>query len=330
MIDANFVNSIASQNIELILKQLNIGYKVENGWICIKCIFHHGEKYNLKFRGKAFYCFSECRRQYSIFDIVMQVLDIDFVHAVKWIADLLGITSDAVNTFQRDNDIVDRKAVSKLSSIKKQRIRYQPLSQDIINTVDFNYYHPWILEQFTKETCQYFNIGFGLYGALKSRIVFPIDSPDGQFISLSGRMPLYEITGVPKYYILGHSQVKNTLYNISRVKPNLDEYNNIIIVEGFKSVMALHQYGYDNALATIGASLSKEQKHLLLKMCKPITVICDNDRVGEKFGQSVQEKMNKFVDVQVINLSDYTDKEKASVDDLTEEQWQLVEQNMRT
>lgn len=318
MLDSDYVNSIACQNMEDVLDNLGIEYRMENGWITTRCMFHNGEHFNLKFRGNSFYCFSQCRRQYNIFEITMKIRECSFVEAILWLSEILGINPDEI---EKDNNGDNKhvKIVGKLVELKsKKKIEYKQVDEFTLSSIQ-DMIHPWMSKQgFSIKTCQHFGIGYGIHGVLNGRITFPIDAPNGQIISVSGRMPDYEKLEVPKYYIIGHSQVKNTLWNYSRIDKNPSE---VFVVEGFKSVMMLYQHGYKNSVAAIGASLSREQKNLLLKLACNITVICDNDQVGEQFGQAVYNQCHLFTNVRVIKLSYITDKPKASVDDLDFEEW---------
>ena len=328
MLSASFVKSIANQNLEVILDKLGLEYKLDGGWITLRCMFHGGEKFNLKFRGESFYCFSECRRQYDIFEIVSFQLNINFRKSIEWVADVLEIEPDKAQ--KTDDNVTSKTILSSFASIKKNRDnkRFMPLDESTLQTIK-PAYPEWLnLQGFTKDTCDHFDICLGTYGALRDRVCFPIDSPDGTIISVSGRMPYYESLGVSRYHIVGHSMVKNTLYNISRISKELWNEDTIIVVEGFKSVMRLYQEGYKNSVATIGASLSEQQKNLLLKTGIPITVIADNDKVGECFAQSIYNKCNHFSHVNIINLSDITGKEKASVDDLNFDEFLSLEERL--
>lgn len=328
VLDYEFVQVAASQNMETILDALGLEHKLEGGWITLRCLFHHGEKFNLKFRGDSFYCFSECRKQYSIFDIVMKIKAVCFPEAVEWVANLIGVDPDEIQATSDQKEINEHlKMVRHLASITRMtKIEYHPVSVEKIGTVTTEK-HPWILNQgFSEETLEYFGVGYGEEGPMRGRVTFPIDAPNGTIISLSGRMPNYEKVGLPKYFIISHSQVKNTLWNYSRIDKSLPY---IIVVEGFKSVMALHQNGYHNAVATIGASIGKEQKNLLLKLGVPILVICDNDKVGEQLGQSIYNQCHLFTTVKSIKLSKITTKPKASVDDLDFEEFAELEERIK-
>jgi len=144
---------------------------------------------------------------------------------------------------------------------------------------------------------------------------------DGNIVSVSGRLPNAEQFGQPRYYIVGNSQVSNTLWHIQDVYQHINEYDYVIVQEGFKSTMWMYQNGFRNCVATIGASLSDGQKNLLLKLGKPVVVICDNDIAGMRLGVQIKNKLEKFIPVFVINLDEITDIPKASCDDLPEDQF---------
>lgn len=328
MLDIEYVKSAANQNIERVLDELGLEYRWENGWVVLPCPFHNGEDDNFKFRGSGFYCFSQCQEHYDVIDLVMKINHMYFGEALQWIGNLFGIEDDG-NPHRIEKSVDNRAVINSLFKAKKRNeVVYIPIEQQILNTVE-PFYHPWMAEAgFTEQTCQHFEVGYARYGTLDGRVCFLIRSPDGRIISISGRMPNYERYGCSKYYIVGHTQVKNTLFNLSSVLDDLWLYEYIIVVEGFKSVLWLYQNGYENAVAAIGASLSDEQRNLLLKTGLPIVVICDNDRVGECFGQAVYNKCYQFTEVTQIKLSEITQIEKASVDDLTDREFNILRRKL--
>lgn len=320
MLNSENVKDVADNHIEAILSKLGIDYRKDNGWLTMKCMFHGGEHYNLKYKNKSFYCFSECRKQYNIIDVIEKTLSLSYIESIKWLCEFLG---KDINDFE---DVPEQVNIVKKINRLKKRDKYKSLPVlDENNYGIVHKHHPDLTERFTEETLNHFGVGFSMYGDLDGRITFPIDSPDGDIISISGRMPEYEKLGVSKYFIIGDTKTKSTLWNYSRISKELGY---VIVVEGFKSVMALYQYGYPNSVAAISASLGKEQKDLLLRLGLPIIVICDNDKVGEMFGQSVYNQCSRYLDISVINLSEITNEKKASVDDLDNFEWEILEEKI--
>lgn len=324
MIDGNFVEDQANQNIKLVLDAIGLDYKVNGEWIECNCPFHHGNNYNFKFRNGYWTCFSECNRTYSTVQTVMCVLDIGFNEALKWLCELLGIDGNLdENQIKQIHELREQKStIKKLMKLKKRTQETNRLSSDVLNHINFDMIHPYMYDcGFLDKTIKHFHIGTGIEGKLKGRVCFPIYDIDGNIISVSGRLPNAEEFGKPKYYIVGHSQVSNTLWHIQDVIKHINEYDYIIVQEGFKSTMYMYQNGFKNCVATIGASLSDGQKNLLLKLGKPVLVICDNDNAGTRLGVQIKNKLEKFLPIYIINLDEVTDIPKASCDDLPDNQF---------
>jgi DNA primase len=309
LIDVHKLIDLADENIEQILTALNIDYKFESDWICMQCCFHGGDGYNLKYRDKSFYCFSQCQRGYSVINVVQKVLDLDFKQAITWLCNQLNVAG--VDFTIDETKIAARNKLKLLKSMKTthKKIEYKPLEQDVLNSVQLCY-PKYLLEQgFKKDTLKQFGISYGMYGALQNRVVFPIDAPDGTIIALSGRLPNASALNLPKYKITANANINYTLYNISRIPKN-DRY--VIVVEGFKSVMSLYEWGFKSTVAVVGANLSVEQRNLLLGLGRKIIVIGDADEAGKKLNQQVYNQCYKFVEVVKVDLSEFTDIKKSS------------------
>ena len=98
MYDIEAINNYLTNNVvEEILSTLNIEYRKENGWLSVNCIWHdNADGFNLKWRDKKWYCFSQCNRAYSMYDFVGKILNLDFVESVKWIAEVIGLSDSKV------------------------------------------------------------------------------------------------------------------------------------------------------------------------------------------------------------------------------------------
>lgn len=325
MINVDKLITLVDEHIEEILTTLNLEYKYESDWIALRCMFHDGDGFNLKYRDKNFYCFSQCRRNYSIIHVVQKVLDLDFIDAVNWLCKQLGVPNDDLAIDENKLAIKSKLRKLKTMKIKKDIIEYKKVPQYILNDIE-EYAHPYLVEQgFRKQTLEHFKIGFARGGEMINRIVFPIDSPSGEIIALSGRLPNASELGLPKYKILEGTKKSYTLYNISRAMESIKEKGYVILVEGFKSCMALYELDIENVVACMGSSISVEQRKLLLSLGVPIVVIGDNDEAGHRMAQSVYNQCYRFTKVIKIDLGEFTDKDKASIDDLDfDEQIDLI------
>lgn len=309
MIDVDKLIELADENIIDLLTTLDLDWKEENGWLAMPCPFHQGSDRNLRYRNKSFYCFSQCQRSYSIINVVENVLELDFLDAVRWLCNELGIDSAGFKVDQQKMQI--RNKLKKLKSMKSRKhgVEYRQVDQSVLNSID-KCVPQYLLDQgFQKDTIKHFDIGYARSGSLVNRICFPIDAPDGTIISVSGRLPNATDLGLPKYKIVQGTDKSYTLYNISRIDPD-DGY--IIVVEGFKSVMSLYEWGFKSCVALMGANLGSNQLLLLLRLGRKIIVIGDNDEAGRRMAQSVYNQCNRFAEVVKIDLGEFTDVEKAS------------------
>ena len=309
VIDIEKLENLANENILNILTSLNLKYRNESGYICIQCPFHGGDGYNLRLKNGFWYCFSQCQKKYSTINVVENVLELDFLDAVRWLCNELGIDSAGFKVDQQKMQI--RNKLKKLKSMKsrKHRVKYRQVDQSELNSID-KCVPQYLLDQgFQKDTIKHFDIGYARSGSLVNRICFPIDAPDGTIISVSGRLPNATDLGLPKYKIVQGTDKSYTLYNISRIDPD-DNY--VIVVEGFKSVMSLYEWGFKSCVALMGANLGSNQLLLLLRLGRKIIVIGDNDEAGRRMAQSVYNQCNRFAEVVKIDLGEFTDVEKAS------------------
>lgn len=309
MVDVEKLIELADEHITDILTALCLEWREENGWIVLQCIFHGGDGWNLKYRDKSFYCFSQCQRGYSIINLIQKVLELDFLDATRWLCNELGIDNTGVAIDKQKIEIRNRLKRLKGMKSKKRQLEYQPVNQDVLDTIE-TCIPQYLLDQgFSKETIKHFDIGYARIGVLVNRVCFPIDAPDGTIISVSGRLPNAGELGLPKYKIVQGTDKSHTLYNISRVDPQ-DSY--VIVVEGFKAVMSLYEYGFKSCVALMGASLGEIQRNLLLRMGRKIIVIGDNDEAGRRMAQSVYNQCSRFAEVVKVDLGQFTDVDKAS------------------
>ena len=327
-----FIKECCDEYIIPIIEKLGLDYRVENGWICLKCPFHHGEKFNLKYKNNTFFCFSECKRSYSIIDVVAKVLNISLSDSVKWLCEFIGLdeTSDLsqkiINHKIRDNEQVMKKFIE----IRKQRNIDHKQGNIFKDNQLVEYDGDFFKEMgISNKTLELFQISRAENGDLSNRIIFPICDEYGNVFSLSGRMENYELIGVPKYRLLKNTKAHETLYGIHLTKDYIKESRTAIVVEGFKSVLYLWENDIRNCCAVIGAACSKEQAKLLLKYANRVIVCGDNDQAGRAMEQSVYNRLYRFVDVKILNIGEFTDKEKASVDDLNFEEFMEFQEAIR-
>lgn len=310
-----------------LFKQLGMKEVSESGkHIYAVCPFHAGadNPNGFCYTNGFGYCFTQCNRRYDLFDIVMKMQSCSFPEAVAYLGKLVGMDTDRVFR-QAENwgGHENQDFVSRLRRIRKKLVRptLEPLDDSIMEQFVPALHTILREEGFDNETRDYFDLRFAPDGYMQNRIIIPIDAPDGSIISLSGR----SVDGsLPRYKIWHGTDKSLTLYNISRAQMFIELTGEVILVEGFKSVWRLQQWGYGNAVAVMGASLSEEQRRLLLQLNCKILVCGDRDEAGRLFNQQVYNKCFRFADVEVLDMYVLNVPETSSVDNISLEQFRYL------
>src|SRR5690606_217755 len=121
------------------------------------------------------------------------------------------------------------------------------------------------------------------YDRVRDRIVFPIKDALGRVVGFSGRV-LGDAT--PKYLNSPESEVfrkSELLYGLDRARTSIREAGEVVVVEGYTDVMALHQVGMTNAVAALGATLTTEQADALERLdARTVYLAFDSDEAGQR------------------------------------------------
>ena len=124
----------------------------------------------------------------------------------------------------------------------------------------------------------------GPYERFRDRLIFPIRDPSGQVVGFGGRL-LGEGHG-PKYLNSPESPLFHkgrVLYALDQAAPELRrEEKEAIVVEGYMDVIALHQAGITQAVASLGTSLTQDQAALLRRYTSRAVIAYDGDAAGDR------------------------------------------------
>ena len=118
-----------------------------------------------------------------------------------------------------------------------------------------------------------------VYDRFRNRLMFPIIDIRGNVIAFGGRV-LDDST--PKYLNSPETIIFNkrrNLFALNIVKKS--KQGRIILTEGYMDAIALHQYGFDCAVASLGTSLTEEHAHLLSKYTDQVVLTYDGDEAGQ-------------------------------------------------
>ncbi len=126
--------------------------------------------------------------------------------------------------------------------------------------------------------------GSGFYDRFRGRIIFPISDLNGKIIGFGGRVLDDEL---PKYLNSPETPLYNKrrcLYGLYQAREHCRARKAVFIVEGYMDLLALHQHGITNTVATLGTALTAEQVALLKRFIGSgdIVLVFDGDAAGQK------------------------------------------------
>ena len=173
-----------------------------------------------------------------------------------------------------------------------------------------DYTHPYFAERgLSEETIEYFGIGFhGGKGIMANRVVIPIHNAAGELVAYVGRWPGDPPEDTPKYLLPPRFHKQLEIFNLHRVPAT----KLVVLVEGYFDVMHLHQCGWPNTVATMGASISKRQVELIAAKYQGVHILFDGDETGRKAGKMVAADLSEHVWVKVAHCPDGTQPEHLS------------------
>jgi len=147
-----------------------------------------------------------------------------------------------------------------------------------------------------------------LFDRFRDRLMFPIIDVRGNVIAFGGRV-IKKDSEAAKYLNSPETLIFNkrkNLFGLNLAKKTKHPY--FILVEGNIDVVALHQYGFDNAVASLGTSLTEEQAALLSKYTDQVVLIYDGDNAGQNATRRAIPILEKAgIQVKVLQLRDAKD-----------------------
>lgn len=249
-----------------------------------------------------FYCFG-CQAKGDVFDFVMQTQAMSFPEALKVLGDRAGVevTPSAPKDHKR-RDLLDVNQLAAeffrrgLTVEAKGYLTGRGLSDESIAAFELGFapdgWDGLLKHALTKGVHEADLITLGLvvenergrrYDRFRNRIMFPIKDALGRVVGFSGRVL---DDSLPKYLNSPESELfrkSELLYGLDRARAAIRETREVIVVEGYTDVIALHQVGMANAVAALGATLTSEQADALDRLdARTVYLAFDADEAGQK------------------------------------------------
>lgn len=299
------------------------------------CPFHadHSPSMSVSREKQIYRCFS-CGASGNVITFLMNYENINFVEALKKLADKAGITISLGNVKQKTNKnkelydiyetsqkIYQNNLNSELGIKAKEYLKNRKITNEIIKEFgiglaikDSKLITNMLLKKGYKEK-DLINSGLvgdnekGLHDIYYNRIMFPLYDLNGNIVGYSGR--IYDSLDTAKYVNTKETPIfkkGELLYNYHRAKEEARKTGKIIVMEGFMDVIAAYKVGIKNVVATMGTAVTENQANLIKRMAKEVILCFDGDGAGAKATFSCSEELGKLnVIPKVVRLEENLD-----------------------
>lgn len=154
--------------------------------------------------------------------------------------------------------------------------------------------------------------GRGFYDNLVDRLVFPIIDERGRPVAFGGRvLPEGNIESDAKYWNSPESSIflkRRTLYGFDQARQGIKKDEAAIVVEGYMDVVACHQAGATNVVATLGTALTEDHVKFLKRFTERVVLLYDGDTAGKRAAEkSIARFLAEDLDLRILTLADGLD-----------------------
>jgi DNA primase len=321
------VNEVLASYIKL--EKSGVNYKA-------RCPFHNEKTpsfYVSPERG-SFYCFG-CNAKGDIFTFVEKFEGLDFMGALKVLAERAGVSLDRVSA-AKDNrkeklyeilEVATRFFEELLIQNNSARdyIKGRGLTEDTLKKFRVGYAAAdWrVLRSFLKSK-GYSDAdveavglikktekpgGDPYYDVFRGRIMFPISDTSGRVVAFSGRI-IVDDGKSPKYLnspeTILYSKSK-TLYGLDKAKGDIRKRDYSILVEGQMDLVMSHQAGYTNTVAASGTAFTDDDGMdsafgLLTRLSDNMVVAFDSDAAGQKAVKRIVPAISLGMNVKIVDI----------------------------
>jgi DNA primase len=257
-------------------------------------------------------CFGECNEGGDVISYVMKKEGWDFVETLKILGEQVGVDVRPPTPEQQEHI----EESERLRLLLEDAVTF--FRHNLLNTPDgqkaLEYWHGRGLAD---ETIEGFSLGYaskgwdtaanhfkskgyseqelldaglaserdsgGLYDRFRDRITLAIRDERGRMSGFGART--LDPEGLPKYLNSPQTDIFDkgrTLFGLDRARRDIRARDQVVIVEGYMGVMAPHQAGFTNVVATMGTALTEHHLRLIKRFTRRIVLAMDSDAAGIK------------------------------------------------
>ena len=301
------------------------------------CPFHNEKtaSFSVTPAKQMYYCFG-CGAGGNVFNFIMEYENFTFGEALKFLADRAGVILPQMEYSKEAKEKAERKAA--LLEINKKAAQYfyyqlrreggasawnyltgRGLSEETIQKFGLGYSDKYSddLYRFLKSKnysdellrdSGLFNIDerHGMYDKFWNRVIFPIMDVNNRVIGFGGRVMG---DGKPKYLNSPETKIfdkSRNLYGLNLARTTRKKY--LILCEGYMDVIAMHQAGFANAVASLGTALTSGHASLLKRYTQEVLLLYDSDEAGVRATlRGIPILREAGVNSRVVDLNPYKD-----------------------
>ncbi|MEI3375643.1 MAG: DNA primase [Coprococcus catus] len=301
------------------------------------CPFHNEKSpsFSVSPNKQMYYCFG-CGAGGNVFTFIMEYENQTFPEAVKILADragialpeaelteeqkrernkrqlLLEINKTAANYFyyqlngdqgQQAREYLENRRLSKETQIHFGLGYASKYSNDLYLYLKKKGYQDQILKETGLLT---YDEKRGAHDKFWNRVMFPIMDVNNRVIGFGGRVMG---DGTPKYLNSPETMLfdkSRNLYGLNYARTSRKPY--MIICEGYMDVIAMHQAGFTNAVASLGTAFTAQHSVLLKRYTQEVRLAYDSDGAGQKAAlRAIPILKSAGINVRVIHMNPYKD-----------------------
>lgn len=301
------------------------------------CPFHNEKSpsFSVSPNKQMYYCFG-CGAGGNVFTFIMEYENQTFPEAVKILADragialpeaelteeqkrerkkrqlLLEINKTAANYFyyllngdqgQQAREYLENRRMSKETQIHFGLGYASKYSNDLYLYLKKKGYQDQILKETGLLT---YDEKRGAHDKFWNRVMFPIMDVNNRVIGFGGRVMG---DGTPKYLNSPETMLfdkSRNLYGLNYARTSRKPY--MIICEGYMDVIAMHQAGFTNAVASLGTAFTTQHSVLLKRYTQEVRLAYDSDGAGQKAAlRAIPILKSAGINVRVIHMDPYKD-----------------------
>ncbi|HON85215.1 MAG TPA: DNA primase [Syntrophorhabdaceae bacterium] len=266
------------------------------------CPFHQEKtpSFTVSREKQIFYCFG-CHEGGNLVHFVMKYENLNFGEAIEALARQYGIKLSRGMGSKRSNlfDAMWRLSEYYVKNLKDspnamQYLLKRGINRDTIEEFRIGFSDRKIdFKRFLKDTGISLDLLMGtgiirtsnseVYDIFRGRIIIPIFDINRRIIGFGGRA--MEKDALPKYINSPESSIyskRTSLFGLDKTRKHISDADEVYIVEGYFDFISLYINGFNNIVATLGTSITKEQLTKLKNYTENITLMLDGDEAGVK------------------------------------------------